>query len=246
MFKTNLNKTKIRVALYQGLVGGGLPYRDLEQILSFKPDFTVLPEYFWTRQGMTDSSSAARGFLSVREEARELSRKIPGHLICGTTIEPENGCNYNTSLILKNGQIVGKHRKVHLFGNEREILTAGDGFRLYNLGGINCGILICADALQVSSFIRMRELGAGIIFCPTFSEVNPDDNLDAKLARDRDIYLKGAQISGAAIVKCCSVGTLFGHKANGRSLICTLEDFIYRSDEQSEKEVRVITAVFEI
>ena len=238
--------TKIRIVLYQGQLGAKIPYRDFKQIADYNPVFTVLPEYFWIRKGTPDLKSAANGFHSAFEDAAEISRHIPGYFICGTMIEPENGNYYNSCLIFKDGMIVGKHRKVHLFGNERGVLSAGDGFRLFNLSGISCGILICADVLQQSSFTKMRDLGADIIFSPTFSKLNPEDTPDDKLSRDKGIFLKGAEISGAMVGKCCSVGELFGRRANGRSLICSSKGFLYRSDELSEKRVKIIACQIEI
>ncbi|MCP4633079.1 MAG: carbon-nitrogen hydrolase family protein [candidate division Zixibacteria bacterium] len=236
----------IKIAAFQARIGCGIPYNFLKEIIDYNPDFTILPEYFWIKTGAVDYASAAKSFKSSFEESTELSKKLSGYLISGTMIESEEDMLYNTCFIFKNGELIGKHRKVHLFGNECSVLTPGDGFYVYNLGGINCGILTCADNLHESSFLKMKELNARIIFAPTFSKILPEDTPEEKFKRDTDIFQKGAITSGTILIKCCSVGKLFDNIANGRSLICTPDSFIYRSEETSEKEVKVITAEINI
>ncbi len=230
----------IKLSLYQGSIGCGIPYKDLKRIADFNPDFTLLPEYFWIRKGSVDHVSAARGFESAIEEIKRLSRKIPGLFAAGTLIEPDGGEFFNTCYIAQAGELIGKHRKVHLFGDEQKSLTAGDGFRAYQYNSLTYGIVICADALQETSFHRMNELGVKLILAPTFSKVNPDDSAQRKLHRDVSIFQSGAKIANAVVAKCCSVGELFGRRANGRSLVCTLDEFLYRSDEESERIAKVI------
>lgn len=237
---------KIRLSLYQGRIGHGVPDSDLRQIVDYEPDFTILPEYFWVNPGAADQNSAAASFESSLKSIEKLSRKLPGCLISGTAIEPADGALYNTCYILKGGEFIGKYRKINLYGREREILTPGNEYYVEDLGGVRVGILICADNLQFSSFIKMRDLGVEIIFAPTFSITNPDDTPGSKLKRDRQIFLKGAKAADAVLAKCCSVGTVFGHQANGRSLICDADGFIYRNDEESEKIVKVINTEIEI
>ncbi|MBD3233690.1 MAG: hypothetical protein GF315_08190, partial [candidate division Zixibacteria bacterium] len=215
-------------------------YKDLKRIADFIPDFTLLPEYFWIRKGATDHLSAAKGFESAVEEIKRLSEKIPGLLVAGTLIEPDDTEFFNTCYIAKAGELIAKHRKVHLFGDEQKSLTAGDGFRAHKYGNLIYGIVVCADALQETSFHRMKELGVKLIFAPTFSKVNPEDTIQDKLHRDISIFQNGAKIANSVVAKCCSVGELFGRKANGRSLVCSPDEFLYRSDEESEKMVKVI------
>ncbi len=231
---------KIKIVLYQGRLGTGVPFADLRNIIEYKPHFTVFPEYFWIRKGAIDFITAAKGYKSAMEEMTVISKKLPGYLIGGTLIEADNGRFFNTCHILRDGSVIGKYRKINLFGRERDVLTPGDGFMVFNLFGINCGVIICADALQQSSFIEMRRLKAQLIFAPTFSQPNRDDTPEKKLERDKNIYLKGAEVSGATVLKCCSVGELFGRKANGRSLACSRKEFIYRIDDDSEIKTKII------
>ncbi|MBD3168401.1 MAG: hypothetical protein GF307_02885 [candidate division Zixibacteria bacterium] len=229
-----------KITLYQGKIGGGVPHDDLREIQDFEPDFTLLPEYFWVKNGIPDHQSAAGEFGSIIEYISELSGHIPGYLVAGTVVEPDNGTLYNTCFIYKNGDYKAKHRKVHLYGRERDILTPGDGFSIFNLDGTDCSVIICADALNPSTFSDIRKLNARIIFAPTYSIVKEADKPGDKLTRDKEIFLRGAELSGAVLCKCCSVGTLFGHPANGRSIICSPGGFIYRGDEEDEQNVKII------
>lgn len=92
---------------------------------------------------------------------------------------PERGPGgrlYNTCLVINpNGQVVGKHRKVHLFDidvpgkitfKESDSLTAGDGVTVVEtpFGGIGVGI--CYDIRFPELAILMRQRGATLLIYP--------------------------------------------------------------------------------
>ena len=77
-------------------------------------------------------------------------------------------------LIDKNGQVQGKYRKTHLWGDlDRELFTAGDSFdcgfgsKLVSFNGWNIGFLICYDIEFPEASRHLTLAGADLILIPT-------------------------------------------------------------------------------
>jgi len=69
-------------------------------------------------------------------------------------------------LIDRNGEIKGKYKKIHLYGDH----TDGTGKRIFvhdtDFGRI--GIVICWDLAFPKLFKKMKNAGAEIVFCPAY------------------------------------------------------------------------------
>lgn len=141
-------------------------------------DFIVLPEMF-------NCPYSNDKFIEYAEEEHDsptlnaishLAKANDVYILAGSIPEREDDRLYNTSYLFdKNGQILAKHRKMHLFDidvkdkitfKESDVLTAGDDFTLADTEFGKIGIGICYDVRFVELARIMVENGAEILFYP--------------------------------------------------------------------------------
>lgn len=96
----------------------------------------------------------------VLEKLREYSKKIS--IIAGYVYEDERNMFYNVAGYFENGELVHTHRKVFLpnytMFEESRYFAEGSNFKSFNTKFGRAGILICEDALHISSiFILGRQ-----------------------------------------------------------------------------------------
>lgn len=105
-----------------------------------------------------------------------LSRENNVYILAGSIPERENDNIYNTSYLFdRNGEIIAKHRKMHLFDidvkdeiyfKESDTLTAGDEFTIAETEFGKVGIGICYDIRFPELARIMAEEGAEILIYP--------------------------------------------------------------------------------
>ncbi|MEM3638151.1 MAG: carbon-nitrogen hydrolase family protein [Conexivisphaerales archaeon] len=69
-------------------------------------------------------------------------------------------------VISSDGQILGRQKKLHLFGREKSVAEAGDRYEIFDIDRVKVGIAICHDIVypEVARILALR--GAEIIFSP--------------------------------------------------------------------------------
>ena len=141
-------------------------------------DFIILPEMF-------NCPYSNEKFIEYAEEEKDsytLNKisKLAGdnnvYILAGSIPEREDDKIFNTSYLFdKKGQIIAKHRKMHLFDidvkdkitfKESDVLTAGDEFTIADTEFGKIGIGICYDVRFVELARIMVENGAMILFYP--------------------------------------------------------------------------------
>lgn len=78
-------------------------------------------------------------------------------------IEQEGDSFYNTAIVVYEGKLVGKYRKVHLFEPN---FTAGTEYSVFTIDDITFGINVCYDARFPEGARVLAEKGAQVIFYP--------------------------------------------------------------------------------
>ena len=150
----------------------------IAQSIENNVDFIVLPEMF-------NCPYSNDKFIEYAEEEKtsETLSKISKlacankvYILGGSIPEKENEKLYNTSYLFdKNGDIIAKHRKMHLFDidikgrmtfKESDVLTAGDDVTVANTEFGKIGIGICYDVRFPELARLMVREGALILFYP--------------------------------------------------------------------------------
>ena len=236
---------KIKIALVQKKLGMPVTKSDAIELKKSQPHFICFPEYFFINKKFEQHKQTIHNFKRELKRVETISRYLKTVIIGGTMLEPEEEKIYNTSYIFNRGKLIGSYRKQNLFNREQGKITPGNELKIFTAYGIRFGIIICADVFIHEYFVKMKGMGAKLIFIPTFSP-KKDETTEEKYKRDNDIFVKGARIADAVIVKVCGVRSEFKENLQARSLIADKNGIIYRvrpDEEETEmiimKELRI-------
>ena len=145
---------------------------------SKKVDFVVLPEMFncpYSNDKFIEYSEDENDSYTLNKISN-LARENNIYILAGSIPEKEEDKLFNTSYLFdKHGEIIAKHRKMHLFDidvkdkitfKESDVLTAGNDFTLADTEFGKIGIGICYDIRFPELARIMVENGALILFYP--------------------------------------------------------------------------------
>lgn len=236
---------KIRVILYQKSLGIEMTKKDICEMADYKPHFVCFPEYFFVNRRLGNHGQTVQNQKRQIKRISLLSKAINTVVIGGTMPELADGVMYNTTYVYQNGSELGFYRKKNLFSPEVGIITPGKEHKTFYAHGIKFGVLICADVFHDESFQFMNDNKARIVFSPTFSLIK-EESVEEKYQRDKDIYVRGADIANAPIVKVCGVKSEYKTFLQARSLIANREDVIYRVSPDQEHTQMIIKKEIEV
>lgn len=210
-------------------------------------DFVCLPEHYPLALDISNLEAAASRFQERKDYLAGLSQALQAVIVGGTLTEKTANGYYNTCYLFEGGREIGSYRKVNPTPRELSAgILRGDEFKAFEVRGLRIGVLICADVLNAQSFDVMRELDCAVTFVPTASPYRAGDTVEDKIERDRSIFLEGARRMKCPLVKTCGVGTTFGHRLQGRSLIATPERIIARAEPGEENTPLILTAELDV
>ena len=230
---------KVRAILYQKSLGISITNSDIEEMRAYKPDFICFPEYFFVDQNLGNHGQTPKNQKFQLKRIESLSRELNTVVIGGTMPELSDGVMYNTSFVFNRGKQLGFYRKKNLFFAEVGKITPGNEYKIFEVNGIKFGVIICADVFHDESFLAMKAGQAEIIFSPTFSPYK-DETVEAKYERDKDIYVRGAALADAVIVKVCGVKSEYKPFLQARSLIADKNEILYRVQPEEEDKEMII------
>lgn len=137
-----------------------------------KPDIVCFPELFTTGYDLKNVESNAENINGpTLEKIINISKNH--FIVIGTILERMDEKFFNTAFIIgKNGQLIGKYQKTHLFSPmlEKTYLTPGNTistFTISELDDLRIGLAICYDLRFPELFRKMALEGAQIIFVPS-------------------------------------------------------------------------------
>jgi 5-aminopentanamidase len=120
-------------------------------------------------------------------------------------IEREDQKVFNTAVVIKEGQLLGRYRKVKLLDGEKGIFEAGSEFPGFETEGLKFGINICYD-LNFSECTRaVASQGADLLVCPCNNMMRFENaekwkyrhnESRAERAREGNIWLISSDVTG--------------------------------------------------
>jgi predicted amidohydrolase len=172
----------------------------------------VTPEMFLT--GYNIGRAAVDAFAAVaafadgaqhRERVEAVAAIARTHGIAIVFGHPERvpgGGVANTAVCVNaGGQVLGRYRKTHLFGDlDRDMFSAGAGDEaLFEVRGWNIGLLICYDVEFAENARRLALQGADLIVVPTANMVGFDfvaQHLVPTRAYENQVFVAYANFCG--------------------------------------------------
>jgi predicted amidohydrolase len=124
-------------------------------------DIICLPEHWLPERTIPSPMSPLPGLQSIAEEYGVV-------VVGGAFYEKFKGRLYlNSPVIGRDGEIIGRQSKVHLFHFEKKIARPGKDYKIFQLDGFKIGILVCYDVdfPEASRILTLR--GADLLMCPS-------------------------------------------------------------------------------
>lgn len=150
----------------------------IKQAIHKNADFIVLPEMFncpYDNEKFKEYCETEKSSETLKEIS-EVAKSNNVYILAGSIPELEDENIYNTSYLFnKNGEIIAKHRKVHLFDidvkdkiyfKESDTLQAGNNITIAETDFGKIGIGICYDIRFPELAQLMAEQGAELLIYP--------------------------------------------------------------------------------
>jgi predicted amidohydrolase len=119
--------------------------------------------------GYIDPAKYPQAILTLEHQAIKQLVELSGtHSICviaGFVEHNSYGKPYITQFVASHGQMAGVYRKRTIKEGEEEWFAPGDGRQpIFDVGGVACGLAICADIDDPQIFGDNAALGAKVVF----------------------------------------------------------------------------------
>ena len=206
-------------------------------------------EYFCQSED-TKFFEYAKSFKQDVEFWKDISKKNAVVLVASLFEQRAPGLYHNTAVVLDNGIVAGKYRKMHIPDDpgfyEKFYFTPGDlGFEPISTSVGKLGVLVCWDQWFPEAARIMALKGAEILIYPTAIGWFDSDSEDEK-QRQLDAWITiqraHAVANGLVVVSCnrCgfekdSSGVLEGIRFWGNSFIVGPQgEFLARADEKEQ------------
>lgn len=195
----------------------------------------VLPELASTGYDFSGIDEARS--LSEHPEASDYIEMLHSHAVRNdqyivTGFNERSGDDlYNSSILIGPAGILGIYRKMHLFMNEKDLFSPGDGvLEVFDIGGCKIGMQICFDYLFPEPWRILAQQGADVIIHPS--------NLLTQNAHKAMPAL--SLMNRVFIVTANRIGTEGDLTFNGKSMIHSPSgDVLAMASEKSEEVLRL-------
>jgi 5-aminopentanamidase len=151
-------------------------------------ELLITPEMFLTGYDLGPDTPARVRALApgLTERVAQIAREHAVALLVGMPEVVGDDCFNAAVLVGPDGEVLGRHHKVHLFGDiDRAAFTAGDRLvSTVDLGGLRIAMLICYD-VEFPEAVRAAALaGAHLVAVPT-AQMHPFEWVAEQLIRVR-------------------------------------------------------------
>jgi 5-aminopentanamidase len=119
-------------------------------------------------------------------------------------IEEEDNNIFNTAVVIKDGELMGKYRKTHLLEGE-QIFKAGSAHPVFEINGLKFGINICYDTQFAEASLNLARQGVRLILCPANNMMRQETAEKYKLlhhemrierVKENRVWLLSADVTG--------------------------------------------------
>jgi len=179
----------LTVSTYQGPIHEGEFDKNFQKTLDvlnytneIKSDFLLMPECFW--HGYFDTKEKAlKNAIDLKsiefKDILEQLKRFATTLIVGAIVR-ENKKVYNTALIIREGELIGRYNKATSY-SPYDFIEHGREFPLFEHKGIEYGVIICFDSTSFEPSRILALKGAKIIFCPLFNRMKRQSDMPSLL-----------------------------------------------------------------
>lgn len=157
-----------------------------------KLDLVVMPEFFSTNIDYKTSPEDENGGETIKF-IQNLAKEYNTNIIAGSVVRKVENKLFNTSFAIdRNGEIIAKYDKIHLFnymgGTEGKEITAGENkLTIAHFDFAKVGMAICFDVRYPLLFKNLAKEGVQLITLPTawlVPNIVFDSEHDRKYAQD--------------------------------------------------------------
>ncbi|BEL08044.1 carbon-nitrogen family hydrolase [Actinoplanes sichuanensis] len=161
----------------------------------FLQGYTVTPEHLLR----TGYDLASPSFAAILERLAP----IRPTLVLGL-IERRGTRFHNTAAVISGGTLLGAYRKTHLVDGEAAF-TPGDGYPVFDIGGVRFGINICYDTRFPAPAAAVAAQGARVLLVPAQNMMRRTNaehwkplhhRIRAERARETGMWLVSADVTG--------------------------------------------------
>ena len=222
---------QLKVAVVQFEISLFAPQENLEKAEQFiqqavaqEADLIVFPEDFIA--GPLEGHVELADFDSQYvKHFQQLAMQYGIDIVPGSIIEGDENGLYNTTYYIdRQGDILGRYRKVNLWLPERSYMTPGTSTAVFNTRFGKVGLIICWDLMFPEIFRAMVSEGVEMVICPSYwcledagkgqklnqySEVMLVNALCLARAFENEVALVYANAAGKQVFEQ-STGTLVG------------------------------------
>ena len=140
--------------------------------------------------------------LAFKSILKQLANKKP--MIVFGLIEEEGENLFNTAVVIKEGELLGKYRKTHLLQGEH-IFEAGFEYPIFEINGLIFGINICYDTQFADAAANLVKQGVKLILCPANNMMkyhtaekykHLHHEMRIKRVKENQVWLMSADVTG--------------------------------------------------
>jgi predicted amidohydrolase len=163
-----LSRRTVRAAAVQTHPIATSPRRTIEQGIRLaqkaaekETDVICLPEHWLPEKTIPTPVDPIPGFQALAEEygivlaAGAFYEKVKGRIRLSCPVIGPDGC------------VLGRQFKVHPFGREKKLATAGSKYEIFKASGFKFGVLVCYDVDFPESSRAFALKGAELLLCPS-------------------------------------------------------------------------------
>jgi 5-aminopentanamidase len=178
-----------------------------EGVLGGLADYAEQP----TRIALTSEGPELRAVLAPLASATVTT-------IVGFTEIDREGRLYNAALVLRQGAVAGRYRKLHP-AIRRSVYQAGLGTPVFTVGALTFGILICRDSTFTEPARSMASRGAAALFVPTNNGLPPERGGLDLVGESRRCDIARATENGVSVIRADVAGRTTDLVSHGSSAI---------------------------